>query len=84
MSTRSKLFAAIKNNPKNVRFDDLTSLIKGLGWKLTRQTGSHQRFDHAVHASSQFTLQYDKNGMAKEYQVKQVLEAIAALKIEVK
>lgn len=43
MSDKEKLLAKIKNNPKDVRFDELCKLIELDGWqqKSTRTSSSH-------------------------------------------
>lgn len=83
MSKRAKLLAAIRNNPNNVRFEDLVSLITGLGFVKARQAGSHMMFKHSAHPEAHITLQ-DSKGKAKPYQVRQVLEVIDTCKLEAK
>jgi predicted RNA binding protein YcfA (HicA-like mRNA interferase family) len=41
MSRREKLLAKIRNNPKGVRFEDLTKLLEWYGFELKRVKGSH-------------------------------------------
>ncbi len=43
MSKIDKLLQKIKDNPKNVRFNDIENLLNGLGFK-TRSKGSHYTF----------------------------------------
>ena len=43
MSKIDKLSQRMKNNPKNVRFEDIASLLNGLGFKI-RSRGSHYTF----------------------------------------
>ncbi len=43
MSRIDKLIQRIKENPKNVRFEDIESLLNGLGFQ-TRSRGSHYTF----------------------------------------
>ncbi len=43
MSKTNKLLQRIKDNPKNVRFEDIESLLDGLGFKI-RSKGSHYTF----------------------------------------
>lgn len=43
MSKIDKLLLKIKNNPKNIRFEDIETLLNGLGFK-TRSGGSHYTF----------------------------------------
>jgi predicted RNA binding protein YcfA (HicA-like mRNA interferase family) len=44
MSRREKLLAKIKNNPKGVRFEDLTKLLEWYGFELKRVRGSHHAY----------------------------------------
>jgi len=43
MSKIDKLLQRTRNNPKNVRFEDIESLLNGLGFKI-RSRGSHYTF----------------------------------------
>jgi len=43
MSKREKLLEKLRQNPKNVRFDDIDTLLSGLGFEK-RQRGSHVTF----------------------------------------
>lgn len=43
MSKIDKLLQRIQDNPKNVRFEDIESLLDGLGFKI-RSKGSHYTF----------------------------------------
>jgi len=44
MTQREKLLAKIRSHPKNVRFDDLETLLGYYGYKLARVSGSHFRY----------------------------------------
>lgn len=44
MSRRDKLLAKIKNNPRAVRFEELTKLLEWYGYELARIRGSHHLF----------------------------------------
>jgi hypothetical protein len=46
MSQRDKLFEKIKNNPKNVSFEELAKLLELFGFRQRRQTSgtSHYHF----------------------------------------
>jgi predicted RNA binding protein YcfA (HicA-like mRNA interferase family) len=41
MSSREKLLAKIRNNPKSVRFDELAKLLGWYGFELRRVRGDH-------------------------------------------
>lgn len=66
MSKIDKLLQGMKNNPKNVRFEDMESLLNGLGFKI-RSKGSHYTFkkDRNIimvvkpHGSKKFTAMVD-------------------------
>lgn len=83
MTKREKLLDAVRNNPRDVRFDDLVRLVKALGFVAERQTGSHIVFVHTNPKVPFVNLQEGKNGKAKPYQVEQVLALVDAHKLEV-
>lgn len=66
MSKADKLLQRMKNNPKNVKFEDIESLLNGLEFKI-RSKGSHYTFkkDRNIimvvkpHGSKKFTAMAD-------------------------
>lgn len=67
-----KLFEKIKNNPRNIKFDEIKALLKLYGFTLQRQKGSHQ-----IYKMGNILVNIQKvNGKIKPYQVKQVILAI--------
>jgi hypothetical protein len=81
MSTIEKIFAQMKRNQQNVRFADLCKMCEYYFGK-PRQTGSsHVIFKTPWMGDPRVNIQNDK-GMAKPYQVKQVLKAIERLEYE--
>ena len=46
MSRVEKLLERIKNNPKNVRFEELTKLLKNKGYEVINVKGSHYSFSN--------------------------------------
>ena len=76
MVKKQKLYQRLVNNPKNVRFSDLISVVEAFGFVLDRVRGSHRVYKHEAVASSFLVLQPDKNGQAKPYQVKQFLSLV--------
>jgi predicted RNA binding protein YcfA (HicA-like mRNA interferase family) len=44
MTQRDKLLAKIRSHPKNVRFDDMQTLLGYFGYQLVRVSGSHHRY----------------------------------------
>jgi len=49
MSRREKLLAKIRNNPKAVRFEELTKLLEWHGFELRRVRGSHHAYRRGHH-----------------------------------
>jgi len=49
MSRREKLLAKIRNNPKAVRFEELTSLLDWYGFEQRRSRGSHYSYRRGHH-----------------------------------
>lgn len=81
MTRREKLLEKARNNPRGLRFSELTRLAESYGFYLDRQGGSHAVYKHKGLGVS-IPLQPDKNGKAKGYQVKQLLDAIATISEE--
>ena len=61
---------------RNIRFEDACRLAKSLGFRLDRTRGSHHIFEHDRLANLRLNLQPDKNGQAKIYQIRQLLDAM--------
>jgi len=66
------LFGKAKENPKGLRFSDLKTLCECIGMRCDRIKGSHfiYRMDDPFFLIS---IQKMKDGMAKPYQVRQLL-----------
>jgi predicted RNA binding protein YcfA (HicA-like mRNA interferase family) len=58
----------------NVAFSDLTSLVEGFGFSLTRTSGSHHIFTHPD-IPELVNLQ-DVRGEAKPYQIRQFIRLV--------
>jgi hypothetical protein len=72
VSGRAKLIEKIRNNPKNVRFEELCKATEMYGFVYMRHKGSH-----VMYAKGNIFLNYQNiNGMAKAYQIRQFLDAI--------
>jgi hypothetical protein len=78
MSKKTKLLAAIRENPSDVRFNDLCKLCEENFGKPTSSGGSHCVYKTPWKGDPRVNIQ-NKGGKAKPYQVKQVLEAIDKL-----
>jgi hypothetical protein len=75
MAKCDKIHSAAKENPAGVRFAEAQRLAECFGCILARSEGSHFIYTHGKLARP-LPLQRDKNGMAKAYQVRQLLAAI--------
>ena len=75
MSRNRKLIAAIRNNPKDVRFDDALRAAELIGFTAVGGSGSHRAFARPGEAT-QLNFQEAKGGKAKPYQVRQLIEMI--------
>ncbi len=68
----------IRRNPKNVRFNDLLRVCDYCFGPPRQRGGSHRVYKTPWSGDPRINIQNDK-GMAKAYQVKQVLAAIDKL-----
>ena len=48
MTKRQKRLARIRQNPKNVTFEDLAQVLEDYGFELKRSKGSHHIFESVV------------------------------------
>lgn len=81
---RDLLDRAARGNVSNVRFADLQRLVLALGFHLVRSQGSHHIYSQKD-VLELVDLQ-DRNGQAKPYQVRQVVELAErySLRVETK
>ena len=78
MSKIADIIADMKHNPKGIRFQDLCKVCEHY-FGEARQTGSsHRVYKSPWLGDPRVNIQNDK-GMAKAYQVRQVLRAIERL-----
>ena len=70
MSKKEKLIEAIKNNPKNVKFEDLRKILENLGYTAVNNGGSHYVF--TKENATSLTIPYKKP--VKVVYVKQVIK----------
>jgi predicted RNA binding protein YcfA (HicA-like mRNA interferase family) len=82
LNERQKFLQKVLNNPKNVRFLEVKSIVEAFGFKLSRISGSHHIFTHS-NLSEIVNLQ-NVNGRAKSYQVKQFLRLVERYNLELK
>lgn len=70
MGKPNKLLIKARNNAKGLKFEEFRKLLASCGWIQDRQNGSHQIW---YSPSKQRISIQNRNGQAKEYQVKQFL-----------
>lgn len=70
-----KIVAAMRENPRNVRYDDLLKVCEHYFGPPRRTGGSHAVFKTPWPGDPRVNIQ-NGNGQAKAYQVRQVLAAI--------
>lgn len=71
----AKIVAAMRANPRNIRFDDLAKVCEHHFGPPRPSGGSHRVFKTPWPGDPRVNIQNDQ-GMAKAYQVRQVLDAI--------
>ena len=74
MSKPEKLFAKIKNNPQDVRFDEICKIAEVLGFRYKGGKGSHKVYSRK--GIPEILNFQNVKGRAKPYQVKQFLQII--------
>lgn len=75
MSTIAEIIKAMKSNPKGVRFKDLCKVCDSVFGEARQSGTSHRVYRTPWLGDPRVNIQ-SKKGMAKPYQVKQVLQAI--------
>lgn len=75
MSRLEKLLKKARENPQNVKFSELCKLCELIGMEPRNPSGSHVPYKRSKPPRFTLSIQ-DKNGMAKPYQVKQLLQFI--------
>jgi predicted RNA binding protein YcfA (HicA-like mRNA interferase family) len=75
MSKKEKLFARIKNNQKNIRFQDFCALMEYFGFELVRVSGSHHLYQRPD-IEEVMNVQSTKDNLAKAYQVRQFIKLV--------
>jgi hypothetical protein len=77
MNAIEKIVKQMRDNPKDVMFDDLCKACKHY-FGEPRTNGSHRIYKTLWQGDPRINIQ-DDNGKAKAYQVRQVLQAIERL-----
>jgi len=70
----NKLLKKAINNPGNLHFEELQNLLERSGFEWVRTGGSHHQYDRKKR--KRLLPIQEKNGMAKEYQVRQFLSIL--------
>lgn len=82
MASKEKKISKIINNPKDVRFKDLDSLLCDIGY-LKKQSGggsSHYVYSHVDSDVLIVLVAHGSNPVLPEYQVKKALNSIKNIK----
>ena len=74
-----KIIEQMRNAPQNVRYSDLAKVCEEHFGAPRQQGTSHSVYKTPWVGDPRVNIQSGKNGMAKTYQVRQVLEAIGKL-----
>ncbi|NOT10151.1 MAG: type II toxin-antitoxin system HicA family toxin [Gemmatimonadales bacterium] len=78
MAKCRELLARARVQPASVSFDDVCALAECFGFVLARQRGSHRLYKRSG-LRVMMNFQPDHGGMAKTYQVRQLLTAVEQL-----
>ena len=76
-----KELSEFKSNPKNIRFERLCALAVAFGFRLSRCHGSHYIF--ALDDVKEILDFQERDGKAKPYQVKQLIDLIEKYNLQV-
>ena len=82
MSKTAKVIEQMRRSPQNVRFDDLAKVCADYFGEPRQEGTSHRVYRTPWQGDPRVNIQRGKDGMAKAYQVRQVLDAIARLEAE--
>ncbi len=74
MAKQDKLVEGLRNNPKDVRFQDACKIAEMLGFTCGGGQGSHRAYQRPGEPSG-LNFQ-DRNGRIKPYQARQLLEMV--------
>ena len=81
MAGVAAIVAALRNNPKGVRFADLVKVCDEYFGEPRQTSGSHRVYRTPWPGDPRVNIQNDKGG-AKPYQVRQVLRAMDKLEAD--
>ncbi len=78
MASLESILEQVKSNPQGVRFGDLCKICDSWFGKARNTGSSHRIYTTPWRGDPRINIQ-NKQGMAKAYQVRQVLKAIALM-----
>jgi hypothetical protein len=78
-----KILAKMAESPNNIRYDDLRKVCVEYFGAPRQEGSSHAVFRTPWQGDPRVNIQEGKNGMAKPYQVRQVLGAVEKTREEV-
>lgn len=79
MDRISEILSKARQNPTSISFDDLDRLCRAFFGNPRQEGTSHRIFKTPWPGDPRVNIQRGNNGMAKPYQVRQVLKAIGRL-----
>jgi hypothetical protein len=82
VSKTAKIVEQMRRSPQNVRFDDLAKVCADHFGEPRQEGTSHKVYKTPWQGDPRVNIQRGKDGNAKAYQVRQVLDAIARLEAE--
>lgn len=84
MSKREKLLRRARNDQGSLRFEELCWLTESFGFKRAKKRGKGSHFHQYKREGYMRLLNYqaDDSGMAKRYQVRDLLNAIDELELD--
>jgi hypothetical protein len=81
MTKVEDIIAEMRRNPKGIRFQDLCKVCDSLFGEARQKSSSHRIYKTPWLGDPRVNIQNDQ-GMAKAYQVRQVLKAIERLEAQ--
>jgi len=81
MAKVEDIIAEMRRNPKGIRFQDLCKVCDSFFGEARQKSSSHRIYKTPWLGDPRVNIQNDK-GMAKTYQVRQVLKAIERLEAQ--
>lgn len=80
VTRKQKLLQRVLANPANVAFDDLLTLVRAFGFRLSRVSGSHHIF--VRDDMRELVNLQNVGGRAKPYRVRQFLKLVERYDLE--